>query len=518
MCDINSEIYNDEFSWTSVEGGFETPSNHNEPRGSMWLVPDGIHWDRVIDGGFDTRYFRPLQRILCESWSASFDIELIDASTWNVGAMGHSIFALTAGTQPPSYFYTDQFQNYLASDQDGIMVQLSGTQNINSFSVTINDDGDLTNSCIIDIPWDHGQAPETYHITLERIGGTNGKLTVRYGTTEESCCFTIPPAVNGLSHLQHANTPTGGYRRNFTGTLTRTCIIDCYQEVGCCGSQEISGPSTVCANPINATYTLDGWPAEAEIEWSVQGSISGLQYLGNSIFIEYATGATQLIITARVTCNCQTFIFTKVVNVFYTESADFSLNVGADLNNYTSISGSPATTNPVWDHIWDIYEAESCAPPSDLSIASGSNALRPTQYDQNFLFNGTDDPVLLTSNCYIVRHILTSPDGVCSSEKRRKLLISKQNNGNGKVTENAIKLFPNPVSKTLNIEINLIGYEGDLVSLVIQDINGRELTNRKILGSSLVQEDISSFSNGTYFLIVTTEEKDVVEQMIFVKE
>ena len=72
--------------------------------------------------------------------------------------------------------------------------------------------------------------------------------------------------------------------------------------------------------------------------------------------------------------------------------------------------------------------------------------------------------------------------------------------------DNIVKVFPNPTSEMIQLEIGLTDFTKDAI-IRISDINGREVRVEKAqnLQNQIFQYDVSNFANGTYFLHLMTE-------------
>ena len=74
-----------------------------------------------------------------------------------------------------------------------------------------------------------------------------------------------------------------------------------------------------------------------------------------------------------------------------------------------------------------------------------------------------------------------------------------------------LEIFPNPTSQYININ-NLP--EGDLYIL---DMNGQILATQEISNNHNFQQDISSFANGVYFIILKPADPSILHPQVFIK-
>ena len=79
------------------------------------------------------------------------------------------------------------------------------------------------------------------------------------------------------------------------------------------------------------------------------------------------------------------------------------------------------------------------------------------------------------------------------------LEVQRVNNTNSNLVKNIFRVFPNPVTSVLNIQLDNAVKERLLVSLV--DINGRVLQNNIFpQETTAIKIDVSRYTHGTYFL------------------
>ena len=78
--------------------------------------------------------------------------------------------------------------------------------------------------------------------------------------------------------------------------------------------------------------------------------------------------------------------------------------------------------------------------------------------------------------------------------------------------EAGVKLFPNPVSQTLNISLQ----NGTLRSLVIYDLSGREVFSKTVSDKNQLEHQVNLYGlpAGAYMVKVNTQNKSVVKKLI----
>ena len=107
---------------------------------------------------------------------------------------------------------------------------------------------------------------------------------------------------------------------------------------------------------------------------------------------------------------------------------------------------------------------------------------------------------------YPVLTVTTSAFGLISTVQFSDNLISSVNNA---ITMETVKLYPNPVQNTLNLDL----HSSDL-SVTILDVSGRVILTCNELSPSIV--DVSSLPNGMYF--VKLENQNEHQVLRFVKQ
>lgn len=143
---------------------------------------------------------------------------------------GHSLLAITAGTQEPFNDCPDiQCAGYPIGTQDGIIVVYGAngppTGDLYFIIKTKDDSTEYTSSKMISNFLD-----TTYYLRLERTSSTEAKLSIFSDSARtvhianSPISDTIPSSVMGLTTVQHANIARGNSTRELTGSIDNLCI------------------------------------------------------------------------------------------------------------------------------------------------------------------------------------------------------------------------------------------------------------------------------------------------------
>ena len=82
------------------------------------------------------------------------------------------------------------------------------------------------------------------------------------------------------------------------------------------------------------------------------------------------------------------------------------------------------------------------------------------------------------------------------------------------IVENEIKVYPNPVSDIIHVDLSK--FAGEKIKLSIHDINGKQLFISELLDENEFILDMNSYENGVYFINI--ESKKVNLHQKFVKQ
>ncbi|WP_108868462.1 S8 family serine peptidase [Aquimarina aquimarini] len=106
--------------------------------------------------------------------------------------------------------------------------------------------------------------------------------------------------------------------------------------------------------------------------------------------------------------------------------------------------------------------------------------------------------------------------GSCSANK--SIMLDSDSDLNLKKKDVYFKVYPNPVTEVLNIEINMMNVNSNRIEL--KDISGRVLKTQLLKtspdGMFKGQFDVSDLLTGTYFLQIKTT-KEMITQKVFIK-
>lgn len=296
LCSINlagqsctyENMYDNPADWTLVHEGENLPDVPQHPGpGEILVVNNRVEMYNFSGGGHDKRIYRTIPA-LSDTWAVEFETRIIDANpNFSGGAFWHTLLALTAGNEIPltKLVYPFDYDNpqFVDSEQDGIVVELTSTGASTSLRVMTNDNGAILEACSIVLPLNLAQRlPKTGKIMVENFGDGTGKLSLELsgGTPIGECCFNIPETIGNLTHIQHGNSPLPGYARYMTGGIGNLCITDgATLSSACNGGLEISSTTsdddfslTLFPNPVTDILTIrisDSGEADADLNISI---------------------------------------------------------------------------------------------------------------------------------------------------------------------------------------------------------------------------------------------------------
>ena len=75
-------------------------------------------------------------------------------------------------------------------------------------------------------------------------------------------------------------------------------------------------------------------------------------------------------------------------------------------------------------------------------------------------------------------------------------------------------IYPQPVGNSISVKF--YGHENEAVNIIVFDVNGREVINKKqnISASSIIEIDATILSDGVYFIRFVTKDKVEVKKMV----
>jgi hypothetical protein len=504
-----SDDYNNSLGWTRID-----LFNTGVPTTGVarMNISSGVfNFARTVDGYNQIHMYRRLASPLCESWVAEFDFIIDSVGTdSDKKTVSHFPFSITSNQNHPFRIFSGS-----VTDNDAIMVYLFNNNGTGSddmaLSVMVKDSTSYIKHC---------ESPEVsvgvnYHIILERIDGDNGRFTIINEDTQtefHTCCFAIPEELKSLNYIQHANNPGGTLSRKLSGKIDSTCIRDCFQIDDCCLDTEINGPSIICYSEFMDSPVFSVTDNSATTyEWTATGGATLSGANTNAVTITNMSSLSGTItLSLEMTCGCKVTTLSKtiVINDDLTGEADMSAGISTVVVGSTPtnvITATALTTLTGLSHRWELYEGSDCLDPSDpilnwnnnpVMIASGTGT--------SFNVSGLTPP----GTCYVLRHIV-SYNGACEVEERQSLLsgesesemsssgASNTSNGNSARFGEEIRIYPNPSSGILKIELS--SEEG--FEYLIFDQFGK-IVKKGISQNSNLILNIESLESGMYSISI----------------
>ncbi len=528
QCDFSYD-YANQTGWTLVDltnnGTFTGTARVNISNGTF-------NFNNAPDGNNDIRGFTDLGTSLCESWIAEFDLIITGTGTTRNRVIGHIPLSLTANNLSPFFNV-----NGAATDNDAIGVQIADGQGAGTSDMNIRPyykDGtaftvltDCSELIALNV---------NYHVTLERINNTNGRITVE--NTDNStiileCCFTIPETVENLRFLQHSNNPQGFAPRVMTGSIDNTCIRNCERLDDCCLDEEIAGPTAFCVGDEGAPVFSVTNSASATYTWSVSGGATFTGQGTNQIAITNMSTLTgPITVQVDIECGCNTITLTKTVEIYPDLSTQPGFAHSANNNGSTvGLSATSQATAAGITHTWNIYFAASCADPTDRTILNENTlpvALGTPGFGTTYALNGLDP-----SRCYIIQHIISYENGLCPAEFRAKILSTQpdsESSGTGvyypgggtqsKVgalssddrytKQTPLNVYPNPANNLINV---VMESSDESFKVLLYNMEGK-LLQEKPDQKNHCKLNTSGLSRGTYLLKIETNAGKVYNRTV----
>lgn len=275
-----------------------------------------------------------------------------------------------------------------------------------------------------------------------------------------------------------------------------------------CGA--ISGPTQICANNVNTTYTYTGDAIALGGTWQVSPNLSIVSSTNNSVTVKrtYATsdGATISIANPSVYCP-STSISIITGGPSAAASVQSTYTSGHYSNQLSIVNVAPNTT-----YNWSIRTAT----PNTWVSKTGANVSVVSNYTPLcFWVSGTNScgtdyqeyggcllkPAPDDNNAPLIfQQNLNYTNGILSEEESLKAIT-----------------YPNPVENVLNIVIgkDLIKYDNNLF-LKITDINGKVLFKQSsvINKEGVINIDVSKYASGTYLITIQADSNVINEKFI----
>ena len=299
-------------SWTVVDLIYPGATAPSSARIEINSVTERLEFTNAADDNNDIRIYRAVNP-MCDNWTAEFDFEVTSSSTGNVFYIP---FVLTENNENAigerlngisSYTTTDNnaIGTYVRKDGVGQNMYIGpfcklGTQNWAS-----SDPGERVNLTFGD----------TYHVTLERLSLSQGKMTVE-GDNDfyEVRCFDIDTAINDLTYLQVSNNPAGGWSKSITGWVDNIDVFNCIKKKSCCIDTEIMGLSDLCMPNSNISFYSVNSNAD-NYDWSVSNGATIVSGEGtNTIGVDFSSATGPITISVTIECNCVETTLSKTTN------------------------------------------------------------------------------------------------------------------------------------------------------------------------------------------------------------
>ncbi|CAM1362863.1 T9SS type A sorting domain-containing protein [Tenacibaculum xiamenense] len=539
------ENYSADNNWT-IEG-IDRGGNSINPQ-TISIANGTFNYEETPDAWNVIRAYRPLGYTLCNSWQTEFIFNPTSVNNDPLSA-GHIIFSATAGSLAPMRVVNQNTDTLVWTDQDaiGVVFRSNGTEfDLEMLPFIKNGTDWITPNCAISLDGNQTITPEvSYRVRLERISRERGRLTVFRVVPEGEderigeCCFDIPPGVEGLSVIQHANATGGNHTRIISGTIDDLCIQNCFRRENCCIDQEIIGNTLICASSgnefVSDTFSVTNSP-DASYTWNVP---SGILFRGqgtNSITVtNWAGHFGPITISVDITCGCETTTRTIEVNLLADLSlfASFDLMASSSGNTVNYVKGTPRHLNGPTNviHWWNIFEAENSI-QNDATILNEQNgtpvALRNpvttaiAEFETPDIVGGMQD--LLVGTPYVVVHRVNYEGEPCewveyrykfmlnpvpgNSNEAELIILSEDNTVIGEFNT-GFTLYPNP--STNYIQLKLLGSEkAELITVYNTNGNKEEV----VIKDNRV--DISGLKRGVYLVKMETAKGSYTRQ--FIKE
>ncbi len=125
-------------------------------------------------------------------------------------------------------------------------------------------------------------------------------------------------------------------------------------------------------------------------------------------------------------------------------------------------------------------------------------------------FSGSELPPTLTASSGIMTVVFSTNSSINESGWEAYYATSPMNT-NGLELNNRVKIFPNPASKNLNIELTDLDAYGDFY---MYDLYGKELIRKKIVNNKTLTIDTSGLPDGIYLVKILLKDHTVSKKVI----
>lgn len=247
----------------------------------------------------------------------------------------------------------------------------------------------------------------------------------------------------------------------------------------------VSDPVSITVHPL-PTVTLSNFPVACTnggLYQFVEGSPSGGTYSGNGVSNGYFD-------PTAVTLGNQTITYTYTDGNGCTNSASKSIKV----------ENPPAVNLSI--------PAETCIEDGAITLNGGL----PTggTYFGNGVSGSTFDPTVAGLGFHTINYTYTN-SSACSDTASLDIEVISCPLGTASYKTSSVHLYPNPTSGIIMIE----GLQQNKVeSISVLDITGRLLIQTTFTNTI----NISSFDNGTYIILISTDNENIRQKILLVRD
>ncbi len=448
--------------------------------------------------GNDCRVFRQFTP-LNNTWTLEFDFCLDYQSSGNAGFLP---MVLTSGNQPIDY--DNNFTGQTNQDAIGVCCYspVGGQRHLMPWIK----DGTHPISHFCTTPID---LKVVYKVRLERLAPNTGRFTVFIKSNDSlinQCCFQIPDTMNisNLSHIQTGNGCSAGYHFRYNGYVDNLFISQ--NITPCCPFDGIIGNTSICSQNTQSQYCVYGniLPGTT-LNWIVPACVGSWTGNGTTCIniLNWGSCTGLQYIKLVYECNCEKDTITLPVYInpdssFYNFSISTSTSSGSSVFSATgtALNAIPGSLN-VTD-VWTLYLASNYI-PGDYTVTG------------NAISTSTNSPFTVSNlsktQYYIMRRTITFINSECppivinqkiSMSKSAIRAISANNSSEYSESGTNPKIYPNPTSDLLNIEIP--DNTNRIVKIIIIDNQGREVITKELNNMSKIQVSTKNIQKGVYLI------------------
>jgi PKD repeat protein len=493
----NANLTNSFFTPGTFRGAFDGTNNWT----SCWSEwdPQTPAYNAAMNNTFTVTATAGSTTTFCQGGSVTLDAGGLAGATylWSNNATTQTINVTTSGT----YSVIVTKSNGCSATSNSIVVTVNPTPTAPVISAngptTFCNGGNvmLTSSQASGIMWSDNStaasinvsASGTYDVTYTDANGcsaTSAATTVTVNPNPSAPTITANGPTTfctGDSVLLTSNQATGNVWS--TSAMTQSISVTTsgsysvtYTDANGCSATSNSTTVSVSNAPA-PTITIQGNTALCPGDMVTLTSSTADTYLwSNSMTTQSITvsaaGTYFVTVTNTNACNGTGASSSVTVTALTAPTSSFTYNVPV-VNQYQFTNTSTGGTIFAWD----------------FGDASQSSAQNPAH-------------VYFTSGTYTVTLIVTNASG-CSTTSTQVVSVGVGVQEQGIV--NAMTLYPNPANENLNIEISM--NDNAAAQVVAYDMSGKLLineTNSLATGNNTLTYDVTGWSNGIYFVRVTT--------------